>query len=259
MEKLKTAQIVTGKETKSGQTVIQIKGLKKSFGDKQVLRDFDVELKQGENLVVLGKSGSGKSVLIKCIIGLIVPDAGEIRVFGEAVSDLSAQKLEEMRVKVGFLFQNNALYDSMSIRKNLEFPLLRNMEKIGNNSVDALVLEALTSVGLADTIDKMPDELSGGMKKRIALARTLILKPEIILYDEPTTGLDPITGREISELIVEIQKKYNTSAIIIAHDMNCVKITSNRIVILIDGLCYADGTYEELSQSDDKKITQFFH
>ena len=259
MEKLKTAQIVTGKETKSGQTVIQIKGLKKSFGEKHVLRDFNVELRQGENLVVLGKSGSGKSVLIKCIIGLIEPDAGEICVFGESVSGLSAQKLEEMRVKVGFLFQNNALYDSMSIRKNLEFPLLRNMEKIGNNSVDELVLEALTSVGLADTIDKMPDELSGGMKKRIALARTLILKPEIILYDEPTTGLDPITGREISELIVEIQKKYNTSAIIIAHDMNCVKITSNRIVILIDGLCYADGTYEELSQSADNKIKQFFH
>lgn len=238
--------------------VIHIKDLKKSFGDNYVLRDFNIDLNEGENVVVLGKSGSGKSVLIKCMIGLMLPDSGSIEVFGDEVPELTHDDLDMMRVKVGFLFQSNALYDSMTVRENLQFPLRRHWIKSEKESEDDLVMEALTNVGLAETIDMMPAELSGGMRKRIALARTLILKPKIILYDEPTTGLDPITGKEICHLMLDIQKKYNTSSIIISHDMNCVKITANRIVMLIDGKCYANGTYEELSKSTDKKIKQFF-
>jgi phospholipid/cholesterol/gamma-HCH transport system ATP-binding protein len=239
-------------------TAIHISGLKKSFGDNHVLRDFNVDLNEGENLVVLGKSGSGKSVLIKCIIGLISPDEGKIEVLGENVPDLDHKQLDEMRVKVGFLFQSNALYDSMTVRENLEFPLRRHWTRNSEETVNGLVMEALNNVGLSETIDMMPEELSGGMRKRIALARTLILKPKIILYDEPTTGLDPITGRGICQLMLDIQKKYNTSSIIISHDMNCVRLTANRIVLLVDGSCYAIGTYEELKKSNDAKIKQFF-
>ena len=240
--------------------VIEIDKVNKSFGENHVLRDFSMNLHKGENVVVLGKSGSGKSVLIKCIIGLMYPESGSIKVLGDEVSDLDRQQLDKMRVKVGFLFQSNALYDSMTVRENLEFPLRRHWikETQERSEVDALVMDALTDVGLAHTVDMMPSELSGGMRKRIALARTLILKPEIILYDEPTTGLDPITGREISELILEVQQKYNASSIIISHDMNCISITSNRVVMLIDGKCYAEGTFSELSQSKDKEVRDFF-
>jgi|694.fasta_scaffold77129_2 phospholipid/cholesterol/gamma-HCH transport system ATP-binding protein len=240
------------------ESVIEIKNVFKSFGDNQVLKDFSFDLKQGENVVVLGKSGSGKSVLIKCIIGLIKPDSGTIKVFGQNIPDLNREELDKIRVKVGFLFQSNALYDSMTVRENLEFPLRRHSIKTTKEQEYSLIVEALTNVGLADTIDKMPSELSGGMKKRIALARTLILKPDIILYDEPTTGLDPITGKEISNLMNELAKKYTTSAIIISHDLNCVKIVAQKIVMLIDGKCYAQGTYDELKNSTDPKIRHFF-
>ena len=238
--------------------VLEIKGLHKSFGTNHVLRDFSVTLKQGENLAVLGKSGSGKSVLIKCIIGLIVPDAGSISVFGQEVHDLDHDDLDQMRAKIGFLFQSNALYDSMTVEENLLFPLRRHWITHGQTGTDSAVVEALEDVSLGHTRHMMPSELSGGMRKRIALARTLILKPEIILYDEPTTGLDPITAREISELIVRVQKKYNTASMIISHDMNCIHATANRIVMLIDGKCYANDTYEKLKQSTDPKITDFF-
>jgi phospholipid/cholesterol/gamma-HCH transport system ATP-binding protein len=240
------------------ESVIEIKNVFKSFGDNQVLKDFSFDLKQGENVVVLGKSGSGKSVLIKCIIGLIKPDSGTIKVFGQNIPDLNREELDKIRVKVGFLFQSNALYDSMTVRENLEFPLRRHSIKTTKEQEYSLIVEALTNVGLADTIDKMPSELSGGMKKRIARARTLILKPDIILYDEPTTGLDPITGKEISNLMNELAKKYTTSAIIISHDLNCVKIVAQKIVMLIDGKCYAQGTYDELKNSTDPKIRHFF-
>lgn len=240
-------------------SVIVIKDLCKSFGDNHVLKDFSFSLKRGENVVVLGKSGSGKSVLIKCIIGLIQPDKGSINVMGEEVAELNTDELDLMRVKVGFLFQSNALYDSMTVRENLEFPLRRHGKELNRNEMDVAVKEALLSVGLEQTENMMPAELSGGMKKRIAIARTLILKPDIILYDEPTTGLDPITGKEISELILEIQEKYKTSSIIISHDMNCVKIVANRIVMLIDGKCYKVGTYEELKLSEDIRIKEFFY
>ncbi len=238
--------------------VIEIEHLYKSFGDNQVLKDFDMKLYRGENLAILGKSGSGKSVLIKCIIGLLKPEQGSIKVFGESIPDLKRDALDKMRVRIGFLFQSNALYDSMSVRENLEFPLRVRLEKYTKSSVNELVMEALTNVGLAHTVDMMPAELSGGMRKRIGLARTLILKPEIILYDEPTTGLDPITGKDISNLIVEVQKKYRTSSMLISHDMSNIRITSNRIILLWEGKRYADGTYDELNKSGDPKVKQFF-
>ena len=240
------------------ENVLSVKGLNISFGSNHVLRNFDLELKKGENLVVLGKSGSGKSVLIKCIIGLMKPDSGSINVLGESIPDLSNEDLDRVRMKTGFLFQSNALYDSMTVRENLEFPLRRHGIELSKSEVDELVQEALSNVGLPGTEDKMPAELSGGMKKRIALARTLILKPEIILYDEPTTGLDPITGKEISNLMLELQKKYNTSSILISHDIYCVKIVANRIIMLVDGRCYATGSYDELQKSTDPKVKSFF-
>jgi phospholipid/cholesterol/gamma-HCH transport system ATP-binding protein len=239
-------------------TVIEIDNLKKSFGSNVVLNNFSLALQEGENVAVLGKSGSGKSVLIKCIIGLLEPDAGKIEVLGYSVPDLTLDELDKLRVKVGFLFQSNALYDSMTVRENLEFPLRRHWMHENYDNVNKIVMEALDDVGLGYTIDMMPAELSGGMRKRIALARTLILKPKIILYDEPTTGLDPVTGKEISELIVEIQQKYNTSSLVISHDMKCIKLIADRIVVLIDGKCYAMGTYDELKNSADKKVKVFF-
>jgi phospholipid/cholesterol/gamma-HCH transport system ATP-binding protein len=238
--------------------LIEVEDVNKSFGENQVLKKFNLNLYPNENVVVLGKSGSGKSVLIKCIIGLMNQDEGSIRVFGQEVSQFSIKELNIMRSKVGFLFQSNALYDSMTIRQNLEFPLKRHGIYKNKEEVDRLVLEALNNVGLTETVDMMPSELSGGMKKRIALARTLIVKPQIILYDEPTTGLDPVTGKEICYLMNELAKQYKTSSLIISHDIYCVKIVSQRIAILIDGMCYATGTYDDLKKSEDKKIRQFF-
>lgn len=242
----------------SAETVVKISHLEKSFGSRRVLSDYNLQIHQGENVVVLGKSGSGKSVLIKCMIGLIHPDAGSINILGNEVSELNRAELDALRVKVGFLFQSNALYDSMTVRENLEFPLRRHSIRKEKETVDELVMEALTNVGLPETVDMMPSELSGGMRKRIALARTLILKPEIILYDEPTTGLDPITAKEIINLILYVQKKYNSSSLIISHDMNCVRHASDRIAMLIDGRCYVEGTYDELVKSTDNKIKMFF-
>lgn len=238
--------------------VLEIRGLCIAFGENKVLDDFNLLLHHGENIVVLGKSGSGKSVLIKCIIGLLQPDSGEILVFGKNIPDMGQRELDNIRVNVGFLFQNNALYDSMTVRENLEFPLRRHTIKLNAKEENDLVMEALANVGLEHTINMMPIELSGGMRKRIALARTLILKPGIILYDEPTTGLDPITGSEITDLMMEIREKFQTSSIIISHDMKCVKKTADKIAVLLDGRCYALGTYDELKSSMDKKIHQFF-
>lgn len=238
--------------------VIRIRDLSIAFGNHVVLNGFDMTLAKGEDIVVLGKSGSGKSVLIKCIIGLLSPDRGSIQVLDEEVTEMDHPALDRMRARVGFLFQSNALYDSMTVRENLEFPLRRHWIKLSQGEVDDMVMEALTNVGLAETVDLMPSELSGGMRKRIALARTLILKPEIILYDEPTTGLDPITSRGISDLMVEIAAKYKTSSVIISHDMRCVERTSERIIMLIDGKCHRSGTYAELSRSEDPAVIPFF-
>jgi phospholipid/cholesterol/gamma-HCH transport system ATP-binding protein len=239
--------------------VIEIKGLYKSFGkNNDVLKGVDLVVNKSENLVVLGKSGSGKSILIKCLVGLVTADKGEIKVFDTDINTLDNNGLNAIRVRIGFLFQNSALYDSMTVRGNLAFPLKRHLKKLSADEVEAAIIEALESVGLAEAIDKMPSELSGGMRKRIGLARTLILKPEIILYDEPTTGLDTITSREISELILAIQKKNKTTSIIITHDMACAKLTGDRLVILKDGVIDAEGTYEALEKSDDEWVRSFF-
>ncbi len=242
----------------TSKTDINIQHLCKSFGDLVVLDDFNLQLQQGESIAVLGKSGSGKSVLIKCIIGLIKPDSGSIEVLGEDLLAADHHELDKIRTKIGFLFQSNALYDSMTVRQNLEFPLRRHWFKLTQTEVDTMIFEALHNVGLEKTIDKMPAELSGGMRKRIALARTLILKPEIILYDEPTTGLDAITSLEIINLMKSIGDRYKTSSIIITHDMKCVEFAAQRVAMLIDGKCYAEGNYETLKTSSDEKIRPFF-
>jgi phospholipid/cholesterol/gamma-HCH transport system ATP-binding protein len=240
-------------------TIIEIKNLKKSYADNTVLNGFNMSLIEGENLVIMGKSGSGKSVMIKCLIGLEKPDSGSIQVMGKDISKLGQEELDELRTEIGFLFQGSALYDSMTVRENLEFPLRRHTKKFGViKDTTPLVIEALENVGLAHTLNLMPEELSGGMKRRIALARTLILQPKIILYDEPTTGLDPITAKEILLLMKSIQKKYNTSAIIITHDVDCARAISNRMILLVDGINYAEGTFEELIASNDSKIQAFF-
>lgn len=240
-------------------TIIEIKDLKKSYGDNHVLDGFNMVLYEGENLVIMGKSGSGKSVMIKCLIGLEQADGGSIEIMGEKIDELDRTALDELRTEVGFLFQGSALYDSMTVRENLEFPLRRHTKKFGViEDTTPLVMEALENVGLAHTIDLMPEELSGGMKRRIALARTLILQPKIILYDEPTTGLDPITAKEILLLMKSIQQKYNTSSIIITHDVDCARMISNRMILLVDGINYSEGTFEELSKATDPKIQAFF-
>jgi len=239
--------------------MIEIRDLHKTFGkDNKVLQGVNLTVNKGEDLVILGRSGSGKSVTIKCIVGLIEPDKGEIKVFDENVLNLSKKDLNEIRVRIGFLFQSGALYDSMSVRENLAFTLRKHKSELTAEEVESEVIEALDSVGLADAIDKMPSELSGGMQKRIGLARTLILKPEIILYDEPTTGLDTITSREISELILDIKHKQKTTSIIITHDMACAKLTADRIMVLKDGKIHAEGTYEELEKDEDEWVRSFF-
>lgn len=239
-------------------TVINIQDLYKGFGDNHVLNGFNLKLLEGENLVIMGKSGSGKSVMIKCLVGLMEPDRGKVEVLGKEIATLKRQEMDELRADIGFLFQGSALYDSMTVRENLEFPLRRHTHKFDLKNTDELVLEALKNVGLPHTIDMMPAELSGGMQRRVALARALILKPKIILYDEPTTGLDPITAKEIILLMLDIQKKYKTSSLIITHDVDCARVISNRMILLLDGVNYAEGTFEELSASKDPKIMAFF-
>jgi phospholipid/cholesterol/gamma-HCH transport system ATP-binding protein len=238
--------------------VITIKGLQKSFDDYDVLRGIDLQLFQGENLVVLGRSGTGKSVLIKIISGLLQLDSGTVEVLGHDINKISDKELQELRIRIGFSFQNSALYDSMTVRKNLEFPLVRNRKGITKAEIDDAVESVLDAVGLSQTINQMPSELSGGQRKRIGIARTLILNPEIMLYDEPTAGLDPITCIEINELINEVQQKYKTSSIIITHDLTCAKQTGDRIAMLLDGQFQRQGTFDEVFDTIDERVKPFF-
>lgn len=248
----------TSQKTINKESVIEISNLKKSFGKQEVLIDVSFKLFNKENLVVLGKSGSGKSVLIKCIVGLLNSDGGTINVLGKNVSELKRDGLSEIRKKIGFLFQSGALYDSMTVKQNLEFPLRRIKKDLTQQEIDEKVKEVLENVGLADSIDKMPSQLSGGMRKRISLARTIIVDPMVMLYDEPTTGLDPITSDEISSLIIEVQKKYKTSSIIISHDIRCARATANRVIMLHDGKVHLEGKLEKFENSTDELIKSFF-
>jgi phospholipid/cholesterol/gamma-HCH transport system ATP-binding protein len=238
-------------------TIVRIENLHKSFGDNQVLKGVNLEIKKSEDIVVLGKSGSGKSVLIKCMVRLLEIDEGKVIVLGRDIPTLNDEELNVVRKKIGFLFQSAALYDSMTVRENLEFPL-REVKKQTKAEKNDLVQEALKNVGLEEAIDLMPSELSGGMRKRVGLARTMILKPDIILYDEPTTGLDPITAKEISRLIVHVQHELKTTSVIITHDIECARITADRMVVLKDGVFIAEGTFEEVKKSEDAWVRSFF-
>lgn len=238
--------------------VIEIKGLNKSFGNYHVLKGVDLDLHKGENLVVLGKSGTGKSVLIKIIVGLLTPDEGEVKVLNQYVDQITYKQLLALRLKVGFSFQNSALYDSMTVRQNLEFPLVRNQRKLTKSEVNMAVEEMLDAVGLLPTINQMPSELSGGQRKRIGIARTLILRPEIMLYDEPTAGLDPITCLEINSLINEVQERFHTSSIVITHDLTCAKAVGNRVAMLLDGQFQRMGSFEEVFNTSDERVKPFY-
>jgi phospholipid/cholesterol/gamma-HCH transport system ATP-binding protein len=252
-----TQQPISQKPKEKG-VVASIRNLKKSFGDRQVLNGVDLDLHESENLVILGRSGTGKSVLIKCMVALIKPDSGNINILGKDVLALSPKELNTLRLQIGFSFQGSALYDSMTVRENLEFPLRRNFGLHHKKELNDLVMQALEDVGLEQAVDLMPAELSGGMKKRVGIARTLILKPKIMLYDEPTAGLDPITSTEINELILSVREKYHTSSIIITHDISSAKQTSDKIVALVDGRSKLEGTFEELKNSGDEDLEPFF-
>jgi phospholipid/cholesterol/gamma-HCH transport system ATP-binding protein len=251
-------EIIAPAKTGSLEKVIEINNLRKEFGAQEVLKNVSLQLFNGENLVVLGKSGSGKSVLIKCIARLLYPDNGTINVLGKDVNTLNIHDLGELRKKIGFLFQSGALYDSMTVKQNLEFPLRRIKKELTQKEIDEKVKEALEHVGLSDALDKMPSQLSGGMRKRISLARTIVVDPMIMLYDEPTTGLDPVTSDEISSLINDVQKKYKTSSLIITHDIECARATANRIIMLVDGEIYSEGNLKKFEESTDPVIRSFF-
>ena len=240
------------------ESVIHIRNLKKSFGNNHVLRGIDLDVYKGENVVVLGRSGTGKSVLIKIIAGLLKPDAGSVEVLKHDIDRISPQELRALRLHIGFSFQNSALYDSMTIYENLQFPLVRNMRNLSRSDIDKAIYDVLDAVGLLQTKDQRPSELSGGQRKRIGIARTLILKPDIMLYDEPTAGLDPITSMEINNLINEVQEKFHTSSIIITHDLTCAKTTGDRIAVLLDGTFTAQGTFEEVFAHEDERIQSFY-
>lgn len=250
--------ITTENKSINAVQVVEINNLRKGFGKQHVLRNISLKLFTGENLVVLGKSGSGKSVLVKCIARLLNPDDGTIDVLGKNVNSLNRKDLGNLRKQIGFLFQSGALYDSMTVKQNLEFPLLRLKKNLTRKERDDKINEVLENVGLADALYKMPSQLSGGMRKRISLARTIVVDPLIMLYDEPTTGLDPVTSDEISLLMNEVQKKYKTSSIIITHDIECARNTANRVIMLKDGEVYMEGNLEQFENSTDPLIKSFF-
>jgi len=238
--------------------VIEIRKLYKAFGDKVVLEGIDMELLKGENLIVMGRSGTGKSVLIKIICGLLKPDSGSVTVLGKNVPQLSKKELQELRLKIGFSFQSSALYDSMSVKENLEFPLVRNRGSLTRKEVNKAVTEVLEAVGLSQTLNQMPAELSGGQRKRIGIARTIIMRPEIMLYDEPTAGLDPITCIGINDLINQVKEQFKTSSVIITHDLTCAKHTGDKVAMLLDGKFLKQGTFDEVFAHPEERIKGFY-
>lgn len=239
--------------------VISIRGLYKSFGDLDILKNIDLDVFKGENMVVLGRSGAGKSVLIKILVGLLTPDSGTVKVLDQEINKLSPKELDKLRLRIGFSFQHSALYDSMDVRRNLEFPLVMNVKNLTRKEIDTKVEEVLEAVGLSDRANQMPSDLSGGQRKRIGIARTLILKPEIMLYDEPTSGLDPITSEEINKLINQVRDQYNTSSIIITHDLTCAKEVGSRVAMMLDGKFMKVGKFEEVFETDNEQIKSFFN
>jgi phospholipid/cholesterol/gamma-HCH transport system ATP-binding protein len=245
-------------DTDHKEAVIQLRNIRKSFGKLEVLKGVDLDVYKGENVVILGRSGSGKSVLIKIIAGMLYPDTGSVTVLGRDIRSLNTRELQALRTRIGFSFQSSALYDGMNVRANLEFPLVRNKRHLSRKEVNEAVAKVLDDVGLSKTIDQMPSELSGGQKKRIGIARTLILQPEIMLYDEPTAGLDPVTSVEINELINEVQERYSTSSVIITHDLTCAKATGDRVVMLTDGCFLRQGKFEEVFATDDPRVKDFY-
>ncbi|HLZ89350.1 MAG TPA: ATP-binding cassette domain-containing protein [Puia sp.] len=245
--------------TDNNDPVILLRNIRKSFGSLEVLKGVDLEVRKGENVVVLGRSGSGKSVLIKIIAGLLSPDTGTVRVLGNDIGQLDTRQLQALRTRIGFSFQSSALYDGMNVRANLEFPLVRNKRHLGRKEIDEAVAQVLDDVGLSRTIGQMPSELSGGQKKRIGIARTLILQPEIMLYDEPTAGLDPVTSVEINDLINEVQQRYNTTSVIITHDLTCARATGHRIIMLAEGCFLRQGSFDEVFDTDDPRIKKFYN
>jgi phospholipid/cholesterol/gamma-HCH transport system ATP-binding protein len=237
--------------------MIEIKNLSKSFEDHLVLDNISLNIPEGENTVIFGKSGSGKSVLLKCIVGLLVPDSGQIIIEGKNILNYSTKELNQLRKQIGFLFQGAALYDSMSVRENLEFPLIRNFN-FSPGEIDEKIHNVLGKVSLEEAIDKMPAELSGGMKKRIGLARTIITEPKLILYDEPTTGLDPITSKEISHLIIELEENLDVTSIVVTHDLICAQIVADRAIVLKDAKIFFEGNIKQLVSSNDEFLREFF-
>jgi phospholipid/cholesterol/gamma-HCH transport system ATP-binding protein len=240
-------------------SVITLRGVEKSFGRQPVLRGVDLDVHKGENVVVLGRSGSGKSVLIRIIAGLLKPDRGSVNVLGQDIAALDTRELQALRSRIGFSFQSSALYDGMNVRDNLEFPLVRNNRRLSQQQINEAIAKVLDDVGLTKTLYQMPSELSGGQKKRIGIARTLILRPEIMLYDEPTAGLDPVTSVEINELINEVQRLYNTSSVIITHDLTCAKSTGDRLIMLSEGVFLKQGTFDEVFDTEDTRIKGFYN
>lgn len=237
--------------------VVDIKNVSKAFGSHVVLENVSLKVEEGENMVVFGQSGTGKSVLLKCMVRLLEPDSGEIYIEGSNVLSLDHKELNNVRKHLGFLFQGAALYDSMSVRENLEFPLIRHFNFTAKEREEK-IKSVLEKVSLEEAIDKMPSELSGGMKKRIGLARSIISEPKLMLYDEPTTGLDPITSKEISSLILELQKSLKMTSVVVTHDLLCAEIIADRAIVLNDGIVQHAGTITELTTSRDPFLRNFF-
>jgi phospholipid/cholesterol/gamma-HCH transport system ATP-binding protein len=237
-------------------TPIQVRGLKKSFGEQRVLDGIDLEAREGETLAVLGRSGTGKSVLLKLLVGLKAPDAGSVEVAGRNLVGLPVRELNETRKRIGFLFQQGALYDSLTVEENVEFPLKRHTDKRESERRER-ARELLASVGMEADMKKLPSEISGGMQKRVGLARALALDPEIVLLDEPTAGLDPITAREIGQLIVDLEKQRNMTAVVVTHDVRGARMFADRLVLLHEGKILAEGSYEDLERSENAVVKQF--